>query len=74
MKCPKCNAEMEKGVLQCDMDSNITWVSKLLPLGLAYWSKDAQVVSEPLGPGVSAVPAYICKSCKLFVGDYQQKE
>ena len=74
MKCPKCNAEMEKGFLQCDMDSNITWVPKLLPFGLGYWSKEAQVVSEQLDHSNSAVPAYICKRCKLLVGDYSQKE
>ena len=74
MKCPKCNAEMEQGFLQSDMDSSITWVKKLLPLGLGFWKKDSEVVSEILGSGISAVPAHICKRCKLFLGDYSAKK
>ena len=74
MKCPRCYSEMEDGFLQCDMDSNITWVPKLLPFGLGYWAKDAQVVSEMLDHSNSAVPACICKSCRLVIGDYSKKE
>ena len=73
MKCPKCGKEMEAGFLQCNMDSSISWVSKLLPLGLGYWKKDAIVVSDILGSGVNATPAHICKQCKLFLADYSQK-
>ena len=74
MKCPKCGKEMEAGFLQTDHRETITWVSKLLPMGLGYWKKDAQIVSDSLGVGVNAVPANICKQCKLLLGDYSGKK
>ena len=61
------------GFLQCDTKASIAWVSKLYPFGLGYWKNDAQVVSEELGIGVSAVPTHICKYCKLLLGDYSKK-
>ena len=70
MKCPKCGREMEKGYLQSDWKNSISWVSKLLPFGLGYWKQDGICVSNEATVGVVAVPAHICKSCKVFVGDY----
>lgn len=74
MKCPKCGNEMIAGFLQSDTNVGITWVSKLLPMGLGYWKKDAELVSDELGIGVTAIPTHICKQCKLLLGDYSQKE
>ena len=74
MKCPKCGREMESGFLQCDIDSSIYWVKKLLPLGLAFWNKDTEVISEMLDHSQNAVPAFICKQCRLVIGDYSQKK
>lgn len=74
MKCPKCGREMVAGYLQCDMDSNIYWVSKLLPFGFGNWKKDSVVVSEMLDHCLTAVPSHICKQCKLVLGDYSQKK
>ncbi len=70
MKCPKCNAEMEEGYLQSNWESSISWVSKVLPFGLGYWKKDGVNVAHQLSVGVYGTPAHICKSCKIFVGDY----
>ena len=74
MKCPKCGREMETGFLQCDMDSTIYWVKKLTPLGLGYWKKDTEIVSEPLNYSQNAMPSSICKQCRLVIGDYSQKK
>ncbi len=74
MLCPKCGKEMEAGFLQCSYDSSITWVSKLLPMGVGYWKQDAQIISGQLGVGVTAVPAQICKQCQIVVSDYSQVE
>ncbi len=74
MKCPKCGNEMAAGFLQCSQESTIAWVSKLLPLGMGYWKADSEIVSTALGTGTPAIPAHICKSCKLLVGDYSEKE
>lgn len=65
---------MEAGFLQCDMDSNISWVRKLLPFGMGYWGKDTVVVSEMLDHSQSALPAHICTQCRLVIGDYSQKK
>ena len=74
MKCLKCGREMETGFLQSGMDSSICWVSKLLPFGVGYWKNDAEIVSEILDHGITAIPAHICKHCKLILGDYSQKK
>ncbi len=71
MKCPKCGVEMEKGYLQCQ-DSSINWVSKVMPFGLGYWKSDGINVAQAMKVGVNAVPAHICKTCKVFVGDYSE--
>jgi hypothetical protein len=65
---------MAPGFLQSDAKVGITWVSKLLPFGLGYWKMDAELVSDELRAGVTAIPTHICKQCKLLVGDYSQKE
>ena len=74
MKCPKCGGEMESGFLQCDMDSSIYWVKKLMPFGLGYWKKDTEIVSEVLNHRQNAIPACICKQCRVVIGDYSQKK
>lgn len=74
MVCPKCNREMDAGYLQSDNNVGITWVSKLLPMGLGYWKKDAELVSAEQGIGITAIPTHICKHCKLLLGDYSSKQ
>ena len=72
MICPKCGNEMEAGFLQTNAKNNISWVSKMLPMGIGFLKKDAIIVSELNAAGVSAVPTHICKNCKLLVSDYSQ--
>lgn len=74
MKCPKCGREMEEGFLQGNWEHNIEWVSKILPFGLGFWKSDGISVSQQKSVGVTAVPAHICKSCKIFVGDYSEND
>ena len=74
MNCSRCGKEMEAGFLQTDVRSPICYVSKLLPLGLGSWKKDAQDVSQLTAAGVQALPAHICKNCKLIVADYSGKD
>lgn len=74
MRCPKCGREMDKGFLQSDWKNNIEWVSKILPFGLGYWKEDGVNVSQQMPIGVTATPAYICKNCKIFVGNYNEIE
>ena len=70
MNCPNCGKEMDYGFMQCDTKKSIHWVSKLLPMGIGCYTKDAQVIFDPNMYGLKSVPAYICKDCELFVGDY----
>lgn len=75
MMCPKCNREMVNGYLQSSArGGGITWVSKLLPMGMGFWKSDAIVVSEELKFNVVAIPTHICKHCKLLLGDYSHKK
>ncbi len=74
MLCPKRGKEMTAGYLQSDHKTTIAWVREVLPLGLGYWRKDTELISREQGIGVTAIPAQICKECKLLVGDYSQGE
>lgn len=74
MLCPNCKREMVAGFLQSDAKVGITWVEHLLPLGLSYWKASSIPVSTDACVGVTAVPAHICKECRLFIGDYNHKE
>ncbi|MBR6825891.1 MAG: hypothetical protein IKM59_05010 [Oscillospiraceae bacterium] len=73
MNCPKCGKEMEPGFLQSDMKVGITWVSKPVAFGLGWFKKDSVTVSAETTPGLSTVPTHICKTCKLFFGDYSSE-
>lgn len=74
MNCPLCGKEMEPGYLQSDIAVGITWVKKPLPLGLGWFKKDSITVSDDTTtPYLSTVPTHICKSCKIFVGEYGSK-
>ena len=64
---------MTAGFLQSDAKVGMTWVSKLLPMGMGYWKNDSELVSEELAVGVCAIPTHICKSCKLLLGDYSSR-
>lgn len=74
VNCPKCDREMEAGYLQSDVKVGITWVSKPMPFGLGWWKKDAVTVSDEIAFGLSGVPTYICKSCKVFFGDFSKNQ
>ena len=74
MVCPKCGQEMTAGFLQSDAKIGITWVSKLLPFGVGYWKNDAELVSEEMGIGLTAIPTHIFKDCKLLLGDYSKRK
>lgn len=71
MKCPKCGREMEKGYVQWEASDNLAWVPKLLPLGLAYWKNDAEVLWPSADAiSVNAAHASICKICRKVILDY----
>jgi len=70
MICPQCGKEMDSGFLQTDKKTPITWVSKVLPMGIGAWAKDAKTISEPYSFGLHETPAYICKDCSIVIADY----
>ena len=74
MNCPKCGREMESGYLQSDMKVGITWVKKPMVFGLSWFRMDSVTVSDEATPYLATVPTCICKTCKIFVGDYSNKD
>lgn len=68
MKCPNCNNEMEKGVLQSGQI--ILWAKKKHHLSLNAKEGDVELGKNYMG-GCS-LPAYICRSCKKVIVDYEK--
>ena len=62
---------METGFIQWELSSELTWVPKLLPLGLAYW-KDGAEILHPSADSVTfhASHALLCRPCKKVLMDY----
>ena len=73
MRCPKCGAEMQPGFLQADSKTDILWVEKAGISLWKLWKQETEIVSSDTAAMTNAVPAEICKSCRIFVGDYSQK-
>ena len=72
MKCPNCGGEMTAGFLQADSTADILWTQKLAPSILNLWKQETEIVSYDTGAMTNAVPAHICKRCRIFVGDYSK--
>ena len=70
MKCPYCNNEMEKGLIQSPQE--ISWLKgeKRKFFGRAEFHKDSVVLSELSFMKGSACIAYNCPNCKKIVIDY----
>ena len=64
---------MEDGYLRAADSLGITWVKKVLPLGLDYFKLDTVNVSDYGTFGRQIVKACICIRCKIFVGDYSDQ-
>ena len=70
MKCPKCNLEMEKGVIQSGRTAFYTTKRKyvfFIP-GLNDVVLTKHNFTGPTGM------AYNCKKCKMIIFDYGNKE
>ncbi|MBP1756974.1 MAG: hypothetical protein H6Q59_3372 [Firmicutes bacterium] len=70
MKCPYCNDEMEKGLIQSNHE--IAWLpgEKKKALTRADFYQGAVVLSELSFLKSSAVTAYICKKCEKVIIDF----
>ncbi len=70
MKCPYCNNEMEKGLIQSPHE--ICWIKgeKRKVFVRAEFHKDSVVLSELSFMKGSACIAYNCPSCQKIVIDY----
>lgn len=72
MKCPYCNNEMEKGVIQSPHE--IAWLRKNHFLGRADLHEGSVVLSEySFLKGCSTV-AWLCRECCKVLIDYQENE
>ena len=70
MNCPNCKKEMEKGFLQGG--NMMTWVRK--PHILTLYPKKGEVMVGRNVMNAVSVTAYICKSCKKIVVDYEESD
>ena len=70
MKCPYCNNEMLKGLIQSPQE--ISWLKdeKRKMFGQAEFHKDSVVLSELSFMKGSACIAYNCPNCQKIVIDY----
>ena len=70
MKCPYCDKEMEKGLIQSPQE--IAWLKgeKRHLINRAKFHQDSVVLSELSILKGSAVTAYLCRECKKVIIDY----
>ena len=73
MKCPYCQKEMERGIIQSNNELN--WIKKDRKtfFGGSMWHDDSIVLSEWSLFG-SGVEAYVCKDCQKVIIDYSKEE
>lgn len=73
MKCPYCNNEMEKGLIQSSQE--IAWLKgeKKRLFGRAAFHDGSVVLSELSFLKGSAVTAFLCRSCKKVLIDYSDE-
>ena len=67
MKCPKCNSEMEAGMIQSG--KMIIWTNKKHLVSINPRKNDVVLADNPVGG--ATVPAYICRDCELVVIQYR---
>ena len=71
MKCPVCNAKMEKGYIQ--YYRILAWVRKKHKFSLAPREGELNMINwNPFSYG--SLDAYICKSCKKIIMDYSDTD
>ena len=66
MKCPKCNSEMEAGIIQSG--KMIIWTNKKHHISINPRKADVVLADNPVGG--ATVPAYICRDCELVIIQY----
>ena len=67
MKCPVCNAEMEKGYVQ--YYRTMAWVKKKHQLSLE--PREGELCMKNWNPlSYGCLDAYICRSCEKIIMDY----
>lgn len=69
MQCPFCNGAMEQGFLQSG--NMLVWVKKKHYLSLL--PKDGEVLLDRNYLSGATIPAWICKSCKKLVAEYEEE-
>lgn len=74
MKCPYCNNEMERGLIQSPHE--IEWIKgeKRHLFGRAEFHDGSVVLSELSMLKGSAVTSYLCRNCKKVLIDYSDEQ
>ena len=66
MKCPKCNSEMEDGMIQSG--KMIIWTNRKHHVSVHPRKEDIVLADNPLGG--ATVTACVCRSCELMLVNY----
>jgi len=70
MKCPYCDTEMEKGVIQSARE--VFWSCKKRKLFFRASADKGDVLIAQLGWNGSFAESYLCRRCKKVIFDYSK--
>ena len=73
MKCPYCNNEMERGVIQSPQEISWKKGDKRPVFGRAFFHEGSVILSELSFMKGSAVTAFLCRECKKVIIDYSDE-
>ena len=69
MKCPKCNCEMETGMIQSG--KTIIWTNKKHHVSIHPRKEEIVLAENPMGG--ATVSACICRNCELVIVEYGER-
>lgn len=70
MKCPYCETEMERGVIQSPQE--LSWKKKRKIIARAKFYEDSIVLSKLSLMKGSAIISHLCRTCERIVIDYKE--
>mgnify|MGYP000084053603 CR=1 FL=1 len=72
MKCPYCNEEMEKGVIENPYE--ISWRTKRYYIPSARFYKGTVILADNTWAKWAAAAAFLCRNCEKVIIDYKDNQ
>ena len=72
MKCPYCQKEMERGIIQSR--DELSWIKKDHKTFFGRAFQENSIVLSEWGFFGSGVEAHVCKDCQKVIIDYSKEE